>query len=342
MRHGIAFACIAILLSGLIPSAALGQFKKGKGGGPAPTAVRLADQQALDNSGPAFLEAYERAKELRRTLQSKLPSSAQAADAVAALDLFLQAGRQFEQIVQNRLDAQAAERAKLNDNEPDLRQQIVKLRRDLDSALIAIEQMKAGAPAAKLAAGAKAFILQQEKDQHSVQSLFDGSPAGLCTKALTNRIRRDGVNDWLQENVNFRGKVVQLHMPIFVIPTRDKDGSYVIRLKNAAAGVKVFGETWYVQAIGESEVARWNLQLPFGTNATCFAFKGVSAADAEKLTDTNPATIHGKVKEATLAPQKRGEEESPPYYLRLILEEVQINGKAFTPKKMAPLFEKTK
>jgi hypothetical protein len=346
MRYRIAFTLICILFFGLTSSSALGQSKGKKGGGFAPKTERLADQQALDNVGPAFLEAYERAKELKRTLQSKPSAGAQAANIVAALDLFLQAGQQFEQLVQQRLAAQAAERARLEGgfpSDPDFRQQIVKLRRDLDSALIAIEQMKATLPpVAKSAAVGKAPVAAQEKDNNTVQSLFDGSPASLTTKAVSNRIRRDRVNDWLQENVNGKGKGVHLQVPLHAVATRAKDGSYIVRLHNVAAGVKVFGETWYVQAFGLSEAVRRDFQQPFGSFDASFGFEGVSSADAENLTDTNPGTIQAKVKEAALVPQNRTTEELPPYYLRLILTDVQVNGKAFAPKKMAPLFEKTK
>jgi hypothetical protein len=342
MRYRIGFACIIILLFGPIPSSTLGQFKRGKGGGLAPNAVRLADQQALDDFGPAFLEAYERAKELRRALQFKASDATGADKATSALDLFLQAGKPFAQLVQQRLDAQAAQRAKLDGgfpSDPDFRQQIVKLRRDLDSALIAIEQMKATMPSvAKSPAVGKAPVSAQEKDTNSVQSIFDGCPAGLTTKALFNRIRRDRVNDWLQENFNGKSKVVQLQVPMHVVATRAKDGTYVISLRNDGIAAKVFGETWLVQANGENEGAQRGFQFPFGANGPRFVFEGVSAVDAEKLTDSRTVTIQAKVKEATLAPQNQGpDEDSPPYYLRLVLEDVQLNGKAYTPRKMAPL-----
>lgn len=337
MRYRIVFAVFAILLSGLIPSATLGQAKRGKGGGLGPNAERLADQQGLDNVGPAFLEAYERAKELRRALQAKAAAGARDANIVVALDLFLQAGRQFEQLVKQRLEAQAAARARLDGSEPDLRRQIVKLRRDLDSALIAIEQMKATVPlVAKSATVRGSPVSNSEKEGNSLQSLFDGSPKGLTTKALANRIRRDRVNDWLQENVNGKGKVVQLQVPMHVVATRAMDGTYVISLRNNGFVGNVFGETWYVQEIGKNEAAQRNFQIPFGSNSARFVFEEVSAADAEKLTDSRTVTIQGKVKQATLAPQyQRPDEDEPPYYLRLTLEDVRVNGKAYMPRKMA-------
>jgi hypothetical protein len=70
-----------------------------------------------------------------------------------------------------------------------------------------------------------------------------------------------------------------------------------------------------------------------GSDRASFVFEGVSAADAEKLTDMKKTTIQGKVKEASLEPLNPMVDSPLPYYIRMILADVQVDGKAYTPSE---------
>jgi RNA polymerase sigma factor (sigma-70 family) len=72
--------------------------------------MRLEDEAALDACGPAFVQAYERAKSLKKSLQEQKASGGKGYDkSIEALDAFLKAGRDFEQAVKLRAKAQAVQ-----------------------------------------------------------------------------------------------------------------------------------------------------------------------------------------------------------------------------------------
>jgi RNA polymerase sigma factor (sigma-70 family) len=82
------------------------QVAKAKGKGHPP--MRAEDQQALDAIRAAFLPAYERARTLKKVLEEeKALGGKRREKAVEALDLFLKAGKEFEQAVQQRANADA-------------------------------------------------------------------------------------------------------------------------------------------------------------------------------------------------------------------------------------------
>jgi RNA polymerase sigma factor (sigma-70 family) len=78
-----------------------------------PAKVRPEDQLVSDAYGPAFVEAYERAKILRKTLEEQKASGGNADERVTeALDRFLKAGQEIEQAIKLRAKTQAVEHAK--------------------------------------------------------------------------------------------------------------------------------------------------------------------------------------------------------------------------------------
>jgi RNA polymerase sigma factor (sigma-70 family) len=77
------------------------------------TKMRPEDEAALDARGPAFVQAYERAKSLKKSLEEQKASGGKGYDkAIEALDVFLKAEQNFEQAVKLRAKAQAVEHAK--------------------------------------------------------------------------------------------------------------------------------------------------------------------------------------------------------------------------------------
>jgi RNA polymerase sigma factor (sigma-70 family) len=71
------------------------------------------DDAVFDAYGPAFVQAYERAKTLKKVLEERKASGGeQGTKALEALNLFLKAGKNFEQAVKRRAKAQAVEHAK--------------------------------------------------------------------------------------------------------------------------------------------------------------------------------------------------------------------------------------
>jgi hypothetical protein len=55
---------------------------------------------------------------------------------------------------------------------------------------------------------------EKDKDKMSLKSLFDGLPADLRAKVKHNPVRCDRVNDWLQENVNGKGKTIEMQVAV--------------------------------------------------------------------------------------------------------------------------------
>jgi hypothetical protein len=67
----------------------------------------------FDTYESAFVQAYERAKILKKTLeQSQVLEGRESKKAIQALDVFLRVGEEFEQAVKSHAKAQAVEHAK--------------------------------------------------------------------------------------------------------------------------------------------------------------------------------------------------------------------------------------
>ncbi len=74
---------------------------------------RTQDQAVLDSCGPAFLRAYERAKTLKKALEGQIASEGKRGEKVlAALDVFLKAGQEFERAVKRHARTQAVREAR--------------------------------------------------------------------------------------------------------------------------------------------------------------------------------------------------------------------------------------
>jgi hypothetical protein len=189
---------------------------------------------------------------------------------------------------------------------------------------------------------------QQPKD--TIPALFDGLPADLRAKVQYNSVRRDRVNDWLSENVNGKGKTIDMQVPVKVLAKRAKDGTYLVAVTvgtgtgffkggkapkgppaggGGFAGFGAKGGT-RVNVLGDE----WSLALSVGGGKDSNDFwpnqlelAGVNVADAEKLVDLAEATVKGKIIEVSLA-----SEES----LRIVLGDVTVDGKKMTPRKRDP------
>jgi RNA polymerase sigma factor (sigma-70 family) len=84
-----------------------------KAKGKAQAKLTREDQVILDSCGPAFVQAYERARTLKKVLEEQKRSRGKESDqTVAALDAFLKAGKDFEQAVKLRARYQAVEHAR--------------------------------------------------------------------------------------------------------------------------------------------------------------------------------------------------------------------------------------
>jgi hypothetical protein len=189
----------------------------------------------------------------------------------------------------------------------------------------------------------------QPPAKDAVVALFDGIPAELRTKVKTNSVRRDRVNDWLSENVTGKGKTIEMLMPVRVGAKRAKDGTYLVvvtvgtspALKGGKAtkggilgggGPAGFGvpSSTKLTLLGDD----WSLDLNLGGKDSAelimpnlLELAGVSGADAEKLCDLTEATVKGKIHELKLVGET---------YLRLVLSDVQVDGKKMTPRKREP------
>jgi hypothetical protein len=75
--------------------------------------LRPEDRAVLDSCGPAFLQAYERAKTLKKALEEQKTSDGKRGEkALEALDVFLKAGKEFEQAIKQRAKTQAVQQAR--------------------------------------------------------------------------------------------------------------------------------------------------------------------------------------------------------------------------------------
>jgi RNA polymerase sigma factor (sigma-70 family) len=84
-----------------------------KAKGKAQAKLTPEDQAILDSCGPAFVQAYERAKTLKKALEEQKAAGGKGSEqAMEALDVFLKAGREFEQAVKLRAKTRAVEHAR--------------------------------------------------------------------------------------------------------------------------------------------------------------------------------------------------------------------------------------
>jgi len=84
-----------------------------KGKGKPEAKLRPEDQAVLDSCGPAFLQAYERAKTLQKALEEQKASDGKRGEkALEALDVFLKAGKEFEQAVKRHAKTQAVQQVR--------------------------------------------------------------------------------------------------------------------------------------------------------------------------------------------------------------------------------------
>jgi hypothetical protein len=97
----------AFLMASRISSEIAGAMAKGQ------AKMKPEAEAALDARGAAFVQAYERAKALKKSLEEQKVSGGKRYDkAVEALDVFLKAEQDFEQAVKFRAKAQAVENAR--------------------------------------------------------------------------------------------------------------------------------------------------------------------------------------------------------------------------------------
>jgi hypothetical protein len=163
--------------------------------------------------------------------------------------------------------------------------------------------------------------------QDPIAALFEGLPADLRANVGTNSVRRDRVNDWLGEQVDGKGKTVELRIAVTVTAVRSADKTYTVQFatRNRLLGgegplagrkplaVAVLGDTWPVLLRDSSG---------FGGN---FGFVGVSTADAEKLVELKEIQIQAKVKHAHVNSDD----------ISLTLEDVSVNGMKLTPRMVS-------
>jgi hypothetical protein len=76
--------------------------------------MKLASDEAVfDAYGPAFVKAYERAQALKKVLADQKSIDATGTDkTIEALDVFLKAGKELEQVIKQRAKTQAVQRVK--------------------------------------------------------------------------------------------------------------------------------------------------------------------------------------------------------------------------------------
>jgi hypothetical protein len=180
---------------------------------------------------------------------------------------------------------------------------------------------------------------KKQKPQNSIESLFEGLPADLRKNVKSNAVRQDRVNDWLKEHVNGKGKTIEVRVPVEIIPTRAKDGTYdvqitLVRSAPPAITVRTLGDEWPLELNGRAVLVPKKGKGKglagkgklFRRN---FSFVGISPADAEKLADLKVVTIQGKVEAAALLPMFGG------VGISLALDDVRVEGKKLTPYEPA-------
>jgi hypothetical protein len=186
--------------------------------------------------------------------------------------------------------------------------------------------------------GVPAAAQQKQQKPNSVASLFEGLPADLRAKVKTNAVRRDRVNDWLQEHVNGKGKIIAVCVPAQITPRRAKDGTYNVAIDFGTSFrvVNILGDDWALELNGPAVLvpkAAKGGGKGFGGKGMFsgrgFRFMGVSSADAEILADLKEVTIQGKVERVMLLPVFGD------IGISLILDDIRVEGKKLTPYKPA-------
>ncbi|HEX3315078.1 MAG TPA: hypothetical protein VHR72_09325, partial [Gemmataceae bacterium] len=185
-------------------------------------------------------------------------------------------------------------------------------------------------------ADAKSADAKSADAKSAVASLFEGVPPDLRGNIKTNSVRIDRINDWLSENVDGKGKAIEVELPVIVNAVRNADKTYSVefigRSSNGAFGpggggfggrggfgpstaltVTVLGDTWPV-TVGDGR--------GFGSREASFGFVGVSAADAEKFVELKKIRVQGKAKRVRV-----GETG-----ISLALDDVLVDGQKLTPR----------
>jgi hypothetical protein len=169
------------------------------------------------------------------------------------------------------------------------------------------------------------------------------------------------VNDWLGENVNGKGKTIEMQVPVSVGARRAKDGTYLVVVTvltgTAFKGKAKGGEAKAGEAKGGGTPGggtpgqfpgfggkkgglggpkltilgdEWSLDLIVGGKnpneylRNQFELPGVSVADAEKLVDMVEATVKGKIQEVRLVNAVT---------LQVVVGDVLVDGKNMAQRK---------
>jgi hypothetical protein len=166
-----------------------------------------------------------------------------------------------------------------------------------------------------------------DKEKNAVKTLFDGIPADLRAKVRDNPVRCDRVNDWLQDNVNGKGKMIEVRVELKEILPYRRDAGYVVYLGVGETKLNLLDADWHV-VLSDRKLSTAK-SVAFSSLNANFLFEGVNTVDAEKLADLKRAVIMGKVKEAKLSRINSSTEPT----LNIILEDVVVDGNKWTPFK---------
>jgi RNA polymerase sigma factor (sigma-70 family) len=204
----------------------------------------------------------------------------------------------------------------------DLRKEVAKLREEIKrlSDVLAVGGAKKESPAPEIPQTTLPPPNQrsQDKEKNSIAALFDGIPPDLRSKVQGNSVRGERLNDWLQQNVDGKEKVVKFKVPLRKVGAyRNDDGTYVVHLELHDDSVRLLGGTWSIVAALENQ-----------DDVSDFCFQKVSPADAERFVDAKGITIQGTVKRVAATANA---DWQAPYSILLTLSDVRVDGKAFTP-----------
>lgn len=166
-------------------------------------------------------------------------------------------------------------------------------------------------------------VIAQDKDKNTIKSLFDGVPDDLRSNVASNPVRCDRVNDWLEEHVNGKGKVIEVSLRVAnVITDRTKDKTYRVFMDVSPTNLHVLDDDWQIRYAHKPG--------DFG-GAYNFSFEGVSTAEAEKLIDVKHFTLKGKVNAAFLSRNNNRQFGGEHSTIRVFLEDVEVDGKKWNP-----------
>lgn len=168
------------------------------------------------------------------------------------------------------------------------------------------------------------------QEKNTIRALFEGTPEDLRARVKENAVRRDRVNDWLSEHVNGKGKTIEVEATVDLVrTTRNTDGTYAVKIHVAHVKAHALENDWQAYLSDDAK-------------GQGFSFVAVSAVDAEKLIDTKKVVVQGKVKEIKLLPNRPGIGGSAVPVINVVLEDIRIDGKAFTPPTILIKSKKTK